>query len=118
MAAMLFGKAPGIALFVYGMLSVLMSDARGFHPSLSASSLAIARVPYRLMQQSISPGDLELTPKSFDRSVWAAAKPYLDDPLPQLMVSVPELRGLESTADEQRLADILKKTGDQSLNLL
>jgi hypothetical protein len=61
---------------------------------------------------------LELTPKSFDRSVWAAAKPYLDDPLPQLMVSIPDLRGLESTTDQQLLADILKKTGDQSLKLL
>jgi hypothetical protein len=118
MAATLFGKAPGIALFAYWMLSVLMSDARGFHPSFSAFSLASDPVPYSPAQQPISPGDLELTPKSFDRSVWAAAKPYLDDPLPQLMVSVPDLRGLESAADQQQLADILKKTGDQSLNLL
>lgn len=115
---MLLGKAPGVALFVSGMLSFLNSDARGFQLNLVSVSSLAARVPYRLNQQSISPGDLELTPRSFDRSVWAAAKPYLDDPLPQLMVSVPELRGLESTADEQRLADILKKTGDQSLNLL
>ena len=66
----------------------------------------------------MSPSDLELTPKAFDRSVWASAKPYLDDPLPQLIDTVPELRGLEATPDQQSLADLLKKTGDQSLNLL
>lgn len=118
MAATLFGNAPGIALIAYGMLSLQMSDAREFDPSFSASSLASARAPHRRTQQSVSPGDLELTPKSFDRSVWAAAKPYLDDPLPQLMISVPDLQGLESAADQLQLADILKKTGDQSLNLL
>ena len=119
MATTLFGKAPGVALFAYGMLSLLMSHGRGFYPTLfRASSLAVAPSTYHPSQQSISPGDLELTPKSFDRSVWAAAKPYLDDPLPQLMVTIPDLRGLESTTDQQLLSDILKKTGDQSLNLL
>jgi hypothetical protein len=119
MATTLFGKAPGVALFVYGMLSLLMSDARGVQPSLlSASSATMAPFPYLLLQQSTSPGDLSLTPESFDRSVWAAAKPYLDDPLPQLIVRIPELHGLEPSADQQLLADILKKTGEQSLNLL
>jgi hypothetical protein len=78
----------------------------------------MAAFPYPLLQQSMSPSDLELTPKAFDRSVWASAKPYLDDPLPQMMDSVPELRGLEATPDQQSLTDLLKKTGDQSLNLL
>ena len=115
----MFGKTPGVIWFACGMLSLLMSDARRFQPGLaSASSVAAARVPYRLVQQSIGQSDLELTPKSFDRSVWAAAKPYLDDPLPQLMLSVPELQGLESSTDQQPLADILNKTSDQSLNLL
>jgi hypothetical protein len=57
---------------------------------------------------SKAPSDVELTPQSFDRSVWASAKPYLDDPLPHLTAQIPELHGLE----------ILKKTGDKSLDLL
>jgi len=64
------------------------------------------------------PSDVELTPQSFDRSVWASAKPYLDDPLPQLTAAIPELHGLDPAPDQQLLAEILKKTGDKSLDLL
>ncbi len=62
--------------------------------------------------------DLELTPQSFDRSVWASAKPYLDDPLPQLTAEIPELHGLDPAPDQHLLPEILKKTGDKSLDLL
>jgi hypothetical protein len=61
---------------------------------------------------------VELTPQSFDRSVWASAKPYLDDPLPQLTAQIPELHGLDPARDQVQLAEILKKTGDKSLDLL
>jgi poly(3-hydroxybutyrate) depolymerase len=67
---------------------------------------------------STPPSDVELTPKSFDRSVWASAKPYLDDPLPQLTAEIPELQGLDPAPDQQLLAEILKKTGDKSLDVL
>jgi len=68
--------------------------------------------------RSQSQADVELTPQSFDRSVWANAKPYLDDPLPQLAADIPELRGLDPVPDQQPLAEVLKKTGDKSLDLL
>jgi poly(3-hydroxybutyrate) depolymerase len=64
------------------------------------------------------PSDVELTPQSFDRSVWASAKPYLDDPAPQLTAEIPELHGLDPAPDQLLLAEILKKTGDKSLDLL
>lgn len=106
-------------ILAYGILSILMSFSVG-----SSSSAVVACRPkttypqFLLLQQSLSPSDLELTRKTFDRSVWASAKPYMDGPLPQLIDEVPELRGLETTPDQQPLADILKKTGDRSLDLL
>ena len=62
--------------------------------------------------------DIELTPQSFDREAWARAKPYLDDPLPQLTANVPELHGLNPAPDQQPLAELLKKTSAKSLDLL
>jgi hypothetical protein len=102
-----------------GMLSVLMSLSGGFSPAAVVGSRpGIAHLQYLLLQQSMSTSDLELTPETFNRSVWASAKPYMDGPLPQLIDDVPELRGLEATPAPQPLADILKKTGDKSLDLL
>jgi predicted esterase len=62
--------------------------------------------------------NLELTPQSFDRAVWANAKPYLDEALPQLTADIPELQGLAPAPDQQFLPDLLKKTSDKSLELL
>jgi predicted esterase len=80
---------------------------------------ALSHLQYPLFKiESKSVSDLELTQKTFDRSVWASAKPYLDDPLPQLIAGIPELRGLEAAQDQQVLAELLKKTGAKSLDLL
>jgi len=68
--------------------------------------------------QSQSDVDIELTPQSLDRWVWARAKPYLDDPLPQLTANIPELQGLDPAPDQQPLAQLLEKTGAKSLDLL
>jgi poly(3-hydroxybutyrate) depolymerase len=67
---------------------------------------------------SQSNGDMEVTPQSFDRWVWANAKPYLDDPLPQLTTDIPELHGLDPAPDQQPLEQLLKKTSAKSLDLL
>ena len=72
----------------------------------------------RSSSQSQSDVDIELTPQSLDRWVWARAKPYLDDPLPQLTTDIAELHGLEPAPDQQSLAEILKKTGDKTRDLL
>jgi len=82
---------------------------------------ALAQLLYPLLKagsRSQSNPDLEMTPQAFDRSVWASAKPYLDDPLPQLTTNIPELHGLDPALDQQPLADLLKKTGEKSLDLL
>ncbi|SPF33008.1 Poly(3-hydroxybutyrate) depolymerase (modular protein) [Candidatus Sulfotelmatobacter kueseliae] len=79
--------------------------------------VALAQLQYPLLKID-SQGNVELTPQTFDRSVWANAKPYLDDPLPQLTANIPELQGLDPAPDQQRLAELLKKTGDKSLDLL
>jgi poly(3-hydroxybutyrate) depolymerase len=60
----------------------------------------------------------QMTPQSFDRSVWANAKPYLDDPPAQLTTTIPELQGLDPTPDQLPLAELLKKIGAKSLDLL
>lgn len=106
-------------ILLCGILSVLMSLSVRFLPAaVVAYGPGIANLQYLLLQQSMSPGDLGLTRESFDRSVWASAKPYMDGPLSQLIDDVPELRGLDATQDQQPLADILKNTGDRSLDLL
>ena len=111
-------KSPGFASFGCGILSLLIG-AHGFPQNLvRASGTAMVPLPRRVAQEPSSLSDLQLTPKSFDRSVWAAAKPYLDEPLPQLISSVPELGGLEAATVQQPPADLLQKIGDQSLNLL
>ncbi len=61
---------------------------------------------------------LEPTPQAFDRFVWANAKPYLDDPMPQLTADIPELHGLDPAPDQQSLPELLKRIGDKTLELL
>jgi len=60
----------------------------------------------------------QMTPQSFDRSVWANAKPYLDEPPAQMTAAIPELQGLDPTPDQLPLAELLKKIGAKSLDLL
>jgi len=62
--------------------------------------------------------DVELIPRDFNQSVWERAKPYLDDPLPQLAAKIPELRGLEPAHDQDRLAEILEHTSNRCVELL
>jgi predicted esterase len=62
--------------------------------------------------------DRELTVPAFEPPVWTSAKPYLDEPLPQLIATIPELHGLNPAPDQHPLTELLKKTGDKSLDLL
>lgn len=57
-------------------------------------------------------------PKLFAPAEWDSAKPYIDYSLPQLTASVPELKGLVATPDQQLLAELVKKTSNKSLDLL
>jgi predicted esterase len=79
----------------------------------------LAQLEYPLLKtESRSASDLALTPQGFDRAVWMSAKPYMDNPLPQLTADLPELLGLDPAPDQQPLAEVLKKTGEKSLDLL
>jgi poly(3-hydroxybutyrate) depolymerase len=62
--------------------------------------------------------DLNLTPQALDPAVWAGAKPYLDDPIRQLMYDIHDLHGLDAAPDQQMLEEILQKTADKTLDLL
>lgn len=62
--------------------------------------------------------DLSLTPQALDLSVWAGAKPYLDDPIRQLINDIHDLHGLDPAPDQQMLEEILRKTADKTLDLL
>jgi len=95
----------------------LKTNKLGRDPDFQA--LAQLLYPFsKIDSPSQSNGDMELTPQSFDREVWARAKPYLDDPLPQLTVNIPELRTLDPAPDQQPLAELLKKTSAKTLDLL
>jgi VWFA-related protein len=49
---------------------------------------------------------------------WAKAKPYIDDPLPKLEKTIPELKGLTPAAEEAKLNSILASTGEKCADLL
>ncbi len=57
-------------------------------------------------------------PPTADLSVWANAKPYMDNPLQELTAEIRELHGIDAAPDQQTLPEILQKTADKSLDLL
>ena len=81
---------------------------------------ALAQLQYPLLKTDTqTPRAIQqMTPQSFDSSIWANAKPYLDDPPAQLITTVAELQGIDPAPDQQQLPDILKKIGAKSHDLL
>jgi poly(3-hydroxybutyrate) depolymerase len=81
---------------------------------------ALAQLQYPLLKTDAqTPRTIQqMTPQSFDSTIWANAKPYLDDPPAQLITAVAELQGIDPAPDQQQLPDILKKIGAKSLDLL
>jgi hypothetical protein len=66
-----------------------------------------------------SQGESELmTPQILDPSVWAGAKPYVDDSMLQLTHDIHDLHGVDPAPDQEMLAEILQKTSDKTLDLL
>jgi len=62
--------------------------------------------------------DFLLTPQDLEKTHWANAKPYLDDPLPELRSAVPELKGLDPAPGQEQLTSILDRTGEKCVDLL
>jgi hypothetical protein len=62
--------------------------------------------------------DLLLNWSDIQKSQWAEAKPYVNDPLPELEAVVPELKGLEPASDQETLGSILAGVGDKCVHLL
>ena len=48
-----------------------------------------------------------------DIGYYANARPYLDEPLAQIVKRLPQLKGLEPAQSQQELPEILKRTGEQ-----
>ncbi|HEV3306907.1 MAG TPA: alpha/beta fold hydrolase [Candidatus Sulfotelmatobacter sp.] len=63
-------------------------------------------------------GDLNLAPQPLDLSIWAGAKPYMDDPIRKLTRDIHDLHGLDEAPDQQMLEQILQSTSDKTLDLL
>jgi hypothetical protein len=53
-----------------------------------------------------------------EKNIWSKAKPYLDDPLPELEAAVPELKGLQPAASQEQLRFILAGVGQKCVHLL
>ena len=51
--------------------------------------------------------DLLLPWKDVEKNIWANAKPYIDDPRPQLENVIPELKSLDPAASQGQLGSIL-----------
>jgi poly(3-hydroxybutyrate) depolymerase len=62
--------------------------------------------------------DTNVAAQGLDPSVWADARPYMDDPEDVLTDKIHELHGLEAAPDQQMLANILEKTADKCGELL
>lgn len=62
--------------------------------------------------------DVLLNWNDIEKSRWADAKPYLNDPLPQLQEAMPELKGLEPARSQEELNSILAKAGETCVHLL
>ena len=52
------------------------------------------------------------------RNPWAEAKPYMDDSLPKLQASIPELKGLHSASSQEQLSSLLDRAGEECADLL
>jgi hypothetical protein len=67
---------------------------------------------------SPSGNDLVLTWGDVEKQIWATAKPYLDENLPQLEARIPELEGIEPAPNQDALQDILTGVGAKCVELL
>jgi poly(3-hydroxybutyrate) depolymerase len=85
-----------------------MTLAQILHPVQRTSSL----------NNASQNADAKLIPQDFNHSVWERAKSYVDDSLPELVVNIPELRGLEPARDQERLGKILERTSNGCVDLL
>lgn len=84
---------------------------------LVAAALAQSQAAPEKPQSELG-NDLVLNRENMERDVWARAKPYIDDPLPDLQRAVPELEGLEPALSQQKLNFILARVGDKCTELL
>ena len=62
--------------------------------------------------------DVLLEWSDIEKSRWADAKPYLNDPLPELQAAVPELKGLKPALSQEQLSSILARAGEKCVRLL
>jgi hypothetical protein len=62
--------------------------------------------------------DVLLNWTDVQKNIWARAKPYLNDPMPELQAAVPELKGLEPASSQEQLRFILAGVGEKCVHLL
>jgi poly(3-hydroxybutyrate) depolymerase len=117
-------KATRDAFQAHGF-TVDLHEIPGHDHNYYAIAGAVNRAAWQFLEANKLEKDAEfyeLTPKlpppASGPSVWANAKPYLDDPVPQLTASIPELRGLKPAPDQEQLAGLLEKTSDKCQYLL
>lgn len=67
---------------------------------------------------SSASSDVSPNNPQIDLAPWANAKPYLDDDLPKLLASVPELKGLDRASSQEQLTSILDLAGEKCVDLL
>ena len=85
---------------------------------LIVTTILAAQAQEPAKPQSQNNNGLFLQWNDVEKNIWANAKPYLDDPLPQLEDAVPELKGLDPAAGQEKLAFILSKIGSRCVEQL
>jgi len=67
--------------------------------------------------ESETNNDLLLNWSDVEKNIWANAKPYMDDPVPELEEAVPELKGLDPAPGQEQLSSILSRVGSRCFEL-
>ena len=80
--------------------------------------VAVPGDPSQSLSIPTQQNDLSLNWNDFDRRVWANAKTYVDIPMPDIQVAVPELKGLTEDGTQPDLNSLLDNVGKSCLELL
>ena len=76
-------------------------------------AFAVAAILSKTLSAQGAPDHAAQSASKSDRSYYAAAHPYYDDPLKQLVKRVPQLKDLHPVESQRELPVILKKTGER-----
>lgn len=95
------------------MQNGLGRDCAGFAATWGAVALLVASIATELPGRTQADTPPVADPRSQEAGLYANAHPYFDEPLPQLIKRIPELKHLDPARGQADLPVILQKTGER-----